>query len=154
MITNTELPTVLIKRRNIQTIFDYCLDNKIEFSVKEKPFTVEEFEVVLQIEEIKQAIAFGIFARESKIEVIGVNDKQTTQSKTSRKSSAAKKEEPKEELNEEKTETVETASTTSTPITPNSVTATETKAEEPTAEKTEDKGFSLDLSSSPSLSFS
>ncbi len=58
---NNDMPTVLIKRKNIQTIFDYCMDNKIEFSVKEKPFTVEEFEVVLNIEEIKQAIALGIF---------------------------------------------------------------------------------------------
>ena len=140
MTLNNDMPTVLIKRKNIQTIFDYCMDNKIEFSVKEKPFTVEEYEVVLNIEEIKQAIALGIFARESRIEIVGVNDKQQTQNKNTRKSTTSTPTKPVDEIIE-KEETV--------------------VMEEPeeisfhTEErKLENKGFSLDLSSSPSLSFS
>ena len=138
MTLNNDMPTVLIKRKNIQTIFDYCMDNKIEFSVKEKPFTVEEYEVVLNIEEIKQAIALGIFARESRIEIVGVNDKQQTQNKNTRKSTTSTPTKPVDEIIE-KEETV--------------------VMEEPeeisfhTEErKPENKGFSLDLS--PSLSFS
>lgn len=90
MTNLNDLPTVLIKRKNIQTIFDYCLDTKVEFTVREKPFTVEEFEVILQITDIKQAIAFGIFARENKLDIVGVTDKQqTAQNKTTRKPTPA-----------------------------------------------------------------
>jgi hypothetical protein len=140
---NQELPVVLIKRKNIQTIFDYCLDNKVEFTVREKPFTVEEYEVILQITEIKKAIAFGIFARENKIEVVGVND-QAQQAKNTKKpantavpATPAKTAEPEaikfdteEKVEVEEQETIE--------------------VEE---KKAENKPFSLDLSSS-SLSFS
>lgn len=146
---NHELPVVLIKRKNIQTIFDYCLDNKIEFSVKDKPFTVEEFEVTLQITEIKKAIGFGIFAREAKLEIVGVTDQVQNQAKAAKRTApaapatptpAAKQPEPepmkldmldKAELEEEEEDTTEEAET-----------------------KTENKPFSLDLSSAPTLSFS
>ena len=138
---NNDMPTVLIKRKNIQTIFDYCMDNKIEFSVKEKPFTVEEFEVVLNIEEIKQAIALGIFARESRIEIVGVNDKQQTANKNSRKSTPTTPAKPIEEISEK--EDAKTADEETEEISFHTEDA-----------KPEKKGFSLDLSSSPSLSFS
>lgn len=140
MTLNNDMPTVLIKRKNIQTIFDYCMDNKIEFSVKEKPFTVEEYEVVLNIEEIKQAIALGIFARESRIEIVGVNDKQQTQNKNTRKSTSPTPIPTKsvEEPNEKEETSIEEVEEISF--------HTEER-------KPENKGFSLDLSS-PSLSFS
>ncbi|KAB2918768.1 MAG: hypothetical protein F9K23_01115 [Bacteroidetes bacterium] len=143
---NHELPVVLIKRKNIQTIFDYCLDNKIEFSVKDKPFTVEEFEVTLQITEIKKAIGFGIFAREAKLEIVGVTDQVQNQAKAAKRTApaapapVAKQPEPepmkldmldKTELEEEEEDTTEEVET-----------------------KTENKPFSLDLSSAPTLSFS
>lgn len=143
---NHELPVVLIKRKNIQTIFDYCLDNKIEFSVKDKPFTVEEFEVTLQITEIKKAIGFGIFAREAKLEIVGVTDQVQNQAKAAKRTApvapapVAKQPEPepmkldmldKTELEEEEEDTTEEAET-----------------------KIENKPFSLDLSSAPTLSFS
>jgi hypothetical protein len=145
---NNELPVVLIKRKHIQTIFDYCMDNKVEFTVREKPFTVEEFEVTLQITEIKKAIAFGIFARENKIEVVGVNDQAQNQTKNSRKATATpapaaptpvKTNEPEANMfDTEEKEEVEEQETV------------EMEAEE---KKPENKPFSLDLSSS-SLSFS
>jgi ribosomal protein L12E/L44/L45/RPP1/RPP2 len=141
MSNNIDLPVVLIKRRNIQAIFDYCLDSKVEFTVREKPFTVEEFEVILQITDIKKAIAFGIFARENKIEIVGVNDQQQ-QVKTAKKATAtaAKAPEPAEPAPIFKAEkTVEPA-------------PKEEEEEELVEEKAEDKGFSLDFSA-PTLSF-
>lgn len=152
MMPNNDLPIVLVKRKNIQTIFDYCMDNKIEFSVKEKPFTVEEFEVTLNIEEIKQAISLGIFARENRIEIVGVNDKQQAQSKPARKTTTtpvattpAMPALKQMEVEEEKEELQAVAFTNS------NLTEEVEPFEEP---KTENRGFSLDLSSSPSLSFS
>lgn len=152
MMPNNDLPIVLVKRKNIQTIFDYCMDNKIEFSVKEKPFTVEEFEVTLNIEEIKQAISLGIFARENRIEIVGVNDKQQAQSKPARKTTTAPVATTPAmpavkpmEVEEEKEEQQAVAFTNS------NFTEEVEPFEEP---KTENRGFSLDLSSSPSLSFS
>ncbi|HYG16799.1 MAG TPA: hypothetical protein VEC12_13665 [Bacteroidia bacterium] len=150
MSNNIDLPVVLIKRRNIQTIFDYCLDSKVEFTVREKPFTVEEYEVILQITDIKKAIAFGIFARENKIEIVGVNDQQQQQVKASKKNTAtAKAPEPEpapafkvDQLVEsaEKAEKVEKTE------------KVEEDEEELVEEKAEDKGFSLDFSA-PTLSF-
>lgn len=143
MSNNIDLPVVLIKRRNIQTIFDYCLDNKVEFTVREKPFTVEEYEVILQITDIKKAIAFGIFARENKIEIVGVNDQQQ-QVKASKKNTAtAKAPEPESAP----------AFKVDKPIEPAEKTETVAEEEEELVEeKAEDKGFSLDFSA-PTLSF-
>lgn len=141
MTNLNDLPTVLIKRKNIQTIFDYCLDTKVEFTVREKPFTVEEFEVILQITDIKHAIAFGIFARENKIDVVGVTDKQqTAQNKTTRKPTpavATKAPETKENFKDvfDVAEDKETEEETSAP------------------QKQENMGFSLDLPEN-TLSFS
>lgn len=95
----TDKPTLNIKRRNIQILFDYLLDNKLEFSVKDKAFTADEFEISINITEIKKAIAFGVFLRENKLEMPGVYEV----SKTSKKTTNGKAEEtlvtnnPKEE---------------------------------------------------------
>lgn len=140
MSINNDLPTVLIKRKNIQTIFDYCLDNKVEFSVKEKPFTVEEFEVTLQITEIKKAIAFGFFARENKLEIVGVNDQQTQPKAPAKRNSGT------------------TANTAATAPKPVEIDLTKKEslpvadANEETEEAEEDNG--LDLKFSPSLNLS
>lgn len=85
----TDKPTLNIKRRNIQILFDYLLDNKLEFSVKDKAFTADEFEISINITEIKKAIAFGVFLRENKLEMPGVYEV----SKTTKKASNGKSEE-------------------------------------------------------------
>ncbi len=56
-------------------MLDYCIDNKLEFSVKSKPLT-DEFEVIMTFDDLKKAIAFGVFVKENRIEIPGVFETQ------------------------------------------------------------------------------
>ena len=60
-----------LKRKNVNVLFDYCLDNRIEFVVKPSPMVADEFEVEVIIEDIKKAILFGMFLKEAKLELSG-----------------------------------------------------------------------------------
>lgn len=60
-----------LKRKNVNVLFDYCLDNRIEFVVKPSPMVADEFEVEVNIEDIKKAILFGMFLKEAKLELSG-----------------------------------------------------------------------------------
>ncbi|MES2836303.1 MAG: hypothetical protein V4667_02175 [Bacteroidota bacterium] len=64
--------TISVKRRNTQLVFDYCLDNEIAFSVKPAFAAKDEFEFSVNIENIKKAIAFGMFLKENKLELKGM----------------------------------------------------------------------------------
>jgi hypothetical protein len=64
-------PSVTVKKKNIQTILDYCLDTKQEFSVLPKAAT-DEWNIEINITEINKAISFGMFLRENKMEANGV----------------------------------------------------------------------------------
>jgi hypothetical protein len=63
-------PAVKIKRKSISTLFDYCLENKIEITVK--PLQNDEFEVEFNLSDVTKAILLGMFLREMKLELIGV----------------------------------------------------------------------------------
>lgn len=66
MVTNENLPFVAVKRKNIQLLLDYCLENKIEFTVA--PKNSEEFKVVFNLKDFNTAISLGICLRELKID--------------------------------------------------------------------------------------
>jgi hypothetical protein len=63
-------PAVKIKRKSINALFDYCLENKIEITVK--PLQNDEFEVEFNLSDVTKAILLGMFLREMKLELIGV----------------------------------------------------------------------------------
>lgn len=69
-----EKATLVAKRKNIQTVFDYCLDQRITFTVNPKGLAADEFDIVLIVNGIKQAIALGMFAKEHKFEVLGLGE--------------------------------------------------------------------------------
>ncbi len=66
-----EYPKVVIKKKNIQILIDYCLEENIEFTVRNKPFSDNDLEVELKISEIKKALVTGMFLRENRIELDG-----------------------------------------------------------------------------------
>jgi len=72
MISSSENPRVLSKRKNIQSLIDYCLEQKVEFSVKLKDFTHDDYEVEVAVNNVKKAILFGMFLKENKLEVAGI----------------------------------------------------------------------------------
>lgn len=65
-------PSVTVKRKNVTALFDYCLDNRIEFIVKPAVTVIDEFDVEFNLSDITKAIAFGMFLKEIKLELNGV----------------------------------------------------------------------------------
>ncbi len=74
MSKTDEKPVILAKRKNIQTIFDYCLEQKVEFKVSPRTISNDEWEVELGIDSIKMAIALGMFVRENKLDMYGMGE--------------------------------------------------------------------------------
>lgn len=67
-------PIILTKRKNIQTVIDYCLEQKISFNANPRAISIDEWEIELNINSIKGAIALGIFVRENKLELYGMGE--------------------------------------------------------------------------------
>jgi len=94
-------PIILTKRKNIQTVLDYCVDQKLSFSANPRAISIDEWEIELNITSIKSAIALGFFVKENKLEIYGMGAVTTeVVSKPKPAASAVnnKKEEPKESL--------------------------------------------------------
>jgi hypothetical protein len=69
-----EKVTLFTKRKNIQIVFDYCLDLRIAFTVSPRGISADEFELDLTVSGIKQAVALGMFVKEHKFEVSGLGE--------------------------------------------------------------------------------
>ncbi|MFN4083844.1 MAG: hypothetical protein ACK4K9_09450 [Bacteroidia bacterium] len=67
-------PVLLSKRKNIQTLIDYCLDQRLSFGVSPRAISNDEFEVEIDVTNFKQAIALGMFAKENKFDVAGMGE--------------------------------------------------------------------------------
>lgn len=65
-----ENPSVIVKRKNIQTVLDYCLDNRIECKMAPRDMP-EEWEIEFTVDEIMKAISLGMFLKENKLELAG-----------------------------------------------------------------------------------
>lgn len=74
MITSSsEKPRILIKSKNLQLIFDYCVETKTEFTVIPRN-TNDDWEIELNIKSIIDAIKWGMFLKSNKIELIENNN--------------------------------------------------------------------------------
>jgi hypothetical protein len=71
-------PIILTKRKNIQIVLDYCLDQKISFNANPRAISIDEWEVELDVNNIKGAIALGIFIKENKLEIYGMGTPEVT----------------------------------------------------------------------------
>ncbi len=85
-----EKPVLLVKRKNIQLVIDYCLDQRTGFTVSPRAISNDDFEIEVSVSGIKQAIALGMFAKENRIEVAGLGELAKP------KSTPAKKVDPKD----------------------------------------------------------
>lgn len=89
MNKSDDKPVLLSKRKNIQTLIDYCLETRLGFTVNPRAISNDEFEIEVEITNFKQAIALGMFAKENKFEVTGMGDlvkpKVTTTTTNSKK---------------------------------------------------------------------
>lgn len=93
MYNASDKPKVIVKSKNIQTLIDYCIEQKIEFTVSPRTIANDEWEIDVNVKEIKKAIVFGMFLKENKFDLYGFEEtaKKTT---TAAKQQPAKKIEP------------------------------------------------------------
>lgn len=70
MIQN-EKPRVIVKNKNLQFIFDYCLESKTPFTANPR-LSGDEWEIEFKITDIMGAVALGMFLRENRIEPVGL----------------------------------------------------------------------------------
>lgn len=93
MYNASDKPKVIVKSKNIQTLIDYCIEQKIEFTVSPRTIANDEWEIDVNVKEIKKAIVFGMFLKENKFDLYGFEEtaKKVT---TAAKQQPAKKIEP------------------------------------------------------------
>lgn len=64
---------LILKRKNIQLLVDFCLDESLEFTLKPQTFPDTDWELNMKISDIKTAVAAGMFLRENRIDVNGID---------------------------------------------------------------------------------
>ena len=69
---NEDKPTVTVKKKNIQSLIEYCIENKIDFTLKSRSSN-DDFDVEFIITNTKKAIALGMCLKELKMELNGLN---------------------------------------------------------------------------------
>ncbi len=88
MSFNEAFPSVLIKKKNINSLIDFCIENKIDFAVKSK--SNDDFDVEFLINDTKKAIALGMCLKELKLELKGLQVTTVAAIKATKKASATK----------------------------------------------------------------
>ncbi len=73
--------SVIVKRKNIQVVFDYCLDNRIETRMTPRDMP-EEWELEFNVSDIMKAISLGMFLKENKLELVGLLNTSTIKNST------------------------------------------------------------------------
>jgi hypothetical protein len=68
---NEEQPTVSVKKKNLLSLVEYCIENKIDFTVRSK--SIDDFDVEFLITNTKKAIALGMCLKELRLELNGLS---------------------------------------------------------------------------------
>jgi hypothetical protein len=84
-------PKVVLKKKQIPVLVDFCLDESIEFSVKQQTFPETDWEIELKLKDMKTAIVVGMFLRENRLDIEGIDQSRY-------KKSSAKKADEKPEV--------------------------------------------------------
>lgn len=97
---------LVLKRKNIQLLVDFCLEESLEFTLKPQPFPETDWELTMKISDIKTAVAAGMFLRENRIEVNGIDQQKY------KKQAPKKTKEDVDERGEEREDKAETPANT------------------------------------------
>jgi len=73
MADNNTYPKVILKKKQIPTLIDFCLEESIEFSVRQQTFPETDWEVELRLRDYRTAVLVGMFLRENKMELDGID---------------------------------------------------------------------------------
>ena len=104
-------PKVIIKKKQVSVLVDYCLEEAIEFSVKQQSFPDTDWEIEMKLKDFKAAVVLGMFLRENRIDIDGIDpQKYKRAAKKADEKEAPTKNSSKEDKKHEKAEEVESTS--------------------------------------------
>lgn len=86
---NEEKPTVSVKKKNLTPLIDYCIENKIDFTLTSRSAQSDDFDVEFIINNPKKAIALGMCLKELKLELNGLSVTPVAAIKASKKPAVA-----------------------------------------------------------------
>jgi hypothetical protein len=89
-------PKVVLKKKQIPLVIDFCIEEGIEFSAKQQTFPDIDWELDLKLKDFKTAVLLGMFLRESRIDINGIDPARYKRStkKTDEKTESTTKPEP------------------------------------------------------------
>jgi len=67
---------VVLKKKNIPVLVDFCLEESVEFTVKPQTFPDTDWEFTMKISDIKTAVVAGMFLRENRIDISGIDQQK------------------------------------------------------------------------------
>lgn len=70
---NEDKLTVSIKKKNLSSLIEYCIENKIDFTLISKSTHSDDFEMEFMVKNTKKAIALGMCLKELKLELNGLS---------------------------------------------------------------------------------
>ena len=76
MAENVVYPKIVLKKKQIPVVIEFCLDESIEFSVKQQTFPETDWEVELKLKDFKTAVIVGMFLRENRLEMEGIDQQR------------------------------------------------------------------------------
>lgn len=87
-----EKPTVSVKKKNLLPLIEYCIENKIDFTLTSRSAQSDDYDVEFIITNPKKAIALGMCLKELKLELNGLQVTPVAAIKASKKPAASGKE--------------------------------------------------------------
>jgi hypothetical protein len=67
---------VVLKKKNIPLLVDFCIEESLEFTVKPQTFPDTDWEFTMKISDIKTAVIAGMFLRDNRIEISGMDQQK------------------------------------------------------------------------------
>lgn len=66
-------PTINVKKKQVQFLVEFCIENRIDFTIKSKSESNEEFMIEFLPNNMNKAVALGMCLKEMKLELNGLN---------------------------------------------------------------------------------
>lgn len=73
MTENMTIPKIILKKKQVPVVLEFCLDEAIEIGIKQQIYPDTDYEVELKLKDMKTAILVGMFLRENKFEMEGID---------------------------------------------------------------------------------
>jgi hypothetical protein len=110
-------PKVITKKKQVPVLVEYCLEESIEFSVKQQAFPDNDWEIEMKLKDLKSAVQLGMFLRENRIDMDRIDPqkyKRSTKKSEEKSDVSAKNGSPakEEKHKQDKTSEVETTEST------------------------------------------